>query len=122
FLDTPGLHAPKTRLGKHMNAVARESIEGADVIVLVTDGPIGDMEKSVIAATTDRPLILALNKVDRVKDKTKLLPMLQELGESSSFAAIVPMSGLKKDGLERLLSEIEERLPEGEHPYPADEL
>lgn len=119
FLDTPGLHAAKTRLGHHMNAAARDSIEEADVVVLVTDG---EVDRGIVEVSGDRPIILALNKVDRVKDKTKLLPTLQALGEAHDFAAIVPISGLRKDGLERLLAEIEERLPESEHPYPAEEL
>lgn len=131
FLDTPGLHAAKTKLGQHMNAVAHESIEGADVVVLVTEPEVGIQatEKAVLEGcvsraegSASRPVILALNKVDTVKDKTKLLPILQGLGESFAFAAIVPISGRREDGLDRLLEEIEQRLPEMEHPYGSDEL
>ncbi len=124
LLDTPGLHAPKTRLGHHMNAVSRETIEGSDVVVLVTepDVGVGDIEKKVLEAAGDRPILLALNKIDRLKDKTKLLPILQGIGEAHTFTAIVPISGLRNNGLDRLLKEIEERLPEAEHPHAKDEL
>src|SRR5258708_7794379 len=59
LLDTPGLHAPKTRLGHHMNAVANESIEGSDVVVLVTepDVGIGDTERNILGAAGARPVI-----------------------------------------------------------------
>jgi len=124
FLDTPGLHEPRTKLGRLMNAVAEETLEGSDVIVLVTDDAhgVGDVERKLLAACGGRPVILALNKVDRVKDKTALLPVLQAVGAAHDFAAIVPISARKADGLDRLLTEIEDRLPEGEHPFDADAL
>jgi GTP-binding protein Era len=123
LLDTPGIHAAKTRLGHRMNAVAKESIEGADVVVLVTEPEIGIKEvERCIVETAKGPIIGVINKIDLVKDKTKLLPLLSAMGEAHDFAAIVPISASKSDGLDRLLGEVERLLPESEHPYGADEL
>jgi len=118
FFDTPGMHEAKTRLGHHMNAVARESIEGVDAIVLVVDRAIGDIEREILK--TNIPVVLALNKIDLIKNKIELLPILQNASEAHDFAAIVPISATKVDGLDRLLGEIEKLLPEAEHPYEKD--
>jgi len=129
LLDTPGLHRPQNQLGKLMNAAARGAVEDADVVLFVTaplregagyklssgDHKLADFGK-------DKPTILVLNKVDTVKPKEALLPLLQELSQLREFVSVVPISALKKDGLDRLLGEVAPRLPEREPLWPEDDL
>lgn len=124
FLDSPGLHAPRTRLGHAMNKIVLGTVEEADVVVLVTDdrAGIGEMELAILSACAAHPVVCALNKVDRVKDKGALLPLFERLSKAHDFAAIVPISARKGDGLDELFAEVEKLLPEGEHPYDPDTL
>ena len=134
FLDTPGLHRPRNRLGVAMNAHAEEAARDADLVVYVTDydprGTEADQEsfarvKGAIAEGT--PIVLAINKVDRAKDKGALLGTLEAFSKLHDFAAYVPISAArgghgKSSGLERLLDEIGKRLPRGAFLFPEDEL
>ncbi len=138
FLDTPGLHAAKNKLGTHMNAHAEEAARGADVVVYVAEvpakpgaDPLREDEETfarVLAArATDVPVVLALNKVDRAKDKGELIPVLEAWAKRFAFAAFVPISAArggkgKSDGVDRLLQEIAARLPEGPLLFGEDEL
>ncbi len=145
FLDTPGIHKPKTELGSRMNSSAMSAAESADVVVFVTDASSGS---KLVAKKTKRsdatpplaelvpedadllksmklskaPAILALNKVDLVRDKGLLLPLLQSYLDYVPFRALVPISALQNDGIDRLLEAIAELLPEGEAGYPEDTL
>lgn len=146
FLDTPGIHRPKSELGSRMNGSALAAAEGADVLVYVADASTGAKaveKKSKRSATTPPleelapddaallnqlsaleklPAVLALNKVDLVRNKGLLLPLLQSYLEARSFRALVPISALKKDGLERLLDEVSALLPESVPGYPDDTM
>lgn len=133
FQDTPGVHAAKTRLGRRMNDVATGTAEACDLIVFVVDvsaaanAEIRPEDTKVLRAITGgdsegRPVLLVVNKVDRVAEKTKLLDVLQAFGTMHDFAAIVPISAKKRDGVDRLLGVIAEHLPEGPALYPEDEL
>lgn len=147
FLDTPGLHRPRTELGKRMNFAAMDGLRSADVIVLFTDvwlkppaalgkgqwsGPAEPLhspwirpgDKDVIAALDgmNAPVILAINKVDLARDKGQLLPMLEAYSKAHDFATIVPTSLRKDVGVETLLDEIAKRLPEGPPGYESDTL
>jgi len=133
FLDTPGLHTPKNKLGAHMNMEAEEAARSADVIVYVTEPPkSARLEKDetlrrVLSIIGDRPLILAINKVDRVKDKAALIPMLEAYGKLHNFAAYVPIVAAKggeggSSGLDRLLDEIGKHLPLSPFLFPEDEI
>jgi GTP-binding protein Era len=130
FLDTPGVHRPKNRLGKRMNDVASGTAADADVALLVVDvGPLADPEQhraADVAASATIPkgtkTILVVNKIDRVREKEKLFGFLGEYGNIRDFAAVVPVSAKKRDGLDRLRAAIDELLPEGEPLYPEDEL
>ena len=146
FLDTPGIHRPKTELGSRMNASAMSATESADVVVFVTDATVGakavqkkakksdvapplvelmpedaELLKSIKSAQKV-PMILALNKVDAVRDKGLLLPLLQSYLDAAPFRTLVPISALENDGIDRLLDEIAQLLPEGEAGYPEDTL
>lgn len=146
FLDTPGIHKPKTELGSRMNASAMSATESADVVVFVADATEGAERVKKKTKRSDEvppldellpddaallksikslkkvPAILVLNKVDLVRDKGLLLPLLQSFLNSVPFRELVPISALKNDGVERLLDVIAELLPEGEPAYPDDTL
>jgi GTP-binding protein Era len=129
FHDTPGIHAPRNRLGKRMNDVAHATLSACDVVLFVAEVPRGaaavvdpaDLEL-LRSVPEGRPVVLALNKVDRVTDKTKLLDVLTAYAATHDFAALVPISAKKKDGVERLVRTLEPLLPEGEPLFPEDDI
>lgn len=130
LLDTPGLHRPQNRLGQLMNAAARGAVEDADVVLFVTS--LQQKGESYAVSPGDRtlladlgagkPTILVLNKVDKVKPRSAMLPLLQELSALRDFAAVVPLSAMRRDGLSLLLDEVAPRLPEREAVWPDDDL
>ncbi len=136
FLDTPGLHAAKskaqTRLAQRMNQEARQAARDANVIVFVTSvgvepvQGVGRIDASLLAeikeASPKVPVVLVINKVDRVADKTALFGVLQAYAEAYDFAAIVPISAKKEDGLDRVLDEVKKLLPEDDLLYDAETL
>ncbi len=129
FLDTPGVHAAKTKLGARMNNVAEEAARSADVVLFLVElgsTPPAELSAEDLAILAKIPAetatILVLNKVDRVKDKAALLPLLEGLGKLRNLAAIVPLSARRADGAPRVLAELGPLLPLGEFLYPADEL
>jgi GTP-binding protein Era len=128
LVDTPGLHAPRTRLGARMVREAQGAIEGSDILVFVADvgreprPEVHPGDLPLLAALPGTPLVLVVNKVDRVKDKSLLLPMLTAYGAVRTFAALVPVSARGKDGLERLVAVLRDLLPEGEKTYDDETL
>jgi GTP-binding protein Era len=126
FLDTPGVHSAKNRLGTWMNEAARGQAREADVVVLLVEPERGpDMNAADIKLARELegvPTVLVINKIDRVKDKTHLLPILAAFSEAHTFAATVPMSAKRSDGIERLLKEVRELLPEQPFLYEPDTL
>lgn len=146
FLDTPGIHQPKTELGSRMNASAVSATDTADVVVFVADAVAGAKlaQKKTKRAEATPPLselapeddallkslrslrkvpaILALNKVDAVRDKGLLLPLLESYLQAVPFRTLIPISALQSDGIDRLLAEISALLPEAEPDYPEDTL
>lgn len=126
LLDTPGLHASGGRgLNKAMLRTAIAGIAEADVVVQVADATHWDAADEAVlehARQGGRPLVLALNKVDRVKPKARLLPVLQRLGELGVYAAIIPMCALRGDQTGALADAIEAQLPEGPALFPDDQV
>lgn len=129
FLDTPGVHQAKNRLGHRMNDLALGSAEGADVVVILVDvGPTAmpeirpDDAAVIKRLPADKPVLLVVNKVDRITDKTKLFDYLAAYGALRDFTAVVPVSAKKRDGVGRLLDVLSSLLPEGPPLYPEDEL
>jgi GTP-binding protein Era len=131
FVDTPGLHAARTRLGERMNRAARDQASEADAIVLVAEVHAGGgspasgpyEEDLALARELGRlPAVLVLNKVDRVKDKTRLLPVIESFAAAHAFAAIVPLVARRADGVERLVAELRKVLPEQPFLFEADTL
>jgi len=135
LLDTPGLHRADTRLGKEMNRAARMAARAADVVVFVgalppnikkvkgelTPHP-GDLQLLDEVMSADRPVVLAINKIDLLKNKSKLLALIASYTDGRSFAAVVPISARNEDGIKRVLDEVAKLLPEGEHHHDEDTI
>jgi GTP-binding protein Era len=122
FVDTPGLHRPKNALGRALVESAKGVVGDVDLVVLVADvgkdpepPKQGDRDDEALATVraAGKPALLALNKIDRVADKTKLLPVLDGWLARHPFEAVVPISAKTGNGLDRLVAELRARLPEG---------
>ena len=142
LLDTPGLHKARSELGRVMNETAREAARAADVVVFVTDLPtIGERrandedeprgrplephagDKTLLADIGEgKPTILVLNKIDRVADKGRILPLIEAFTKLREFAAVVPIAALKNRGVDRVLDEVAKLLPEGPHRYGPEDM
>ena len=118
FYDTPGVHKPLHRLNRQMVRYALDALNDADVVCLLVDVSqkpgSGDAYMLDLVGKAREPRVLVLNKVDRVRDKKQLLPVIERYGKTGLFAAIVPVSALTGDGCERLLDVLWDKLPEGE--------
>lgn len=123
FVDTPGIHKPRHRLGEIMVEAALQTLSDVDVILFVVEGdkPLGPGDQAVIDRLrgVKTPVILVINKVDRVA-KPKLLPLIDEMRHRYPFAEIVPVSALNGDNLDRLVETVIRYLPEGPPYFPAD--
>ncbi len=138
FTDTPGLHRPKTELGRRMNARALDTARSHDVVVFMTDvsslqrrgqehrpdaDPIAPDDRRLLQALRpDIPVLLVINKVDQIKDKPRLLPLLEAFSKLFPFRAVIPTSVRRQVGVEQVLQEIEKLLPEAEAPFGPDDV
>lgn len=131
FVDTPGLERPRSVLGRALHEEAKGSLEDVDAVLVLIDAsrkgagndPVAADDAAILeqAIETGRPVVLALNKVDKVKDKGRLLPMLATYDQRFALAALVPLSALKQENLEPLTKELRQVVPEGVL-YPPDFL
>jgi GTP-binding protein Era len=125
FVDTPGLHREGRRaLNKAMNRTATAALDAADVAVLVVEAPQwveGDELALARIASARRPAILAVNKIDRVRPRERLLPYLATLSRRHDFLALVPVSALKADNIANLRDTIAAHLPVSPALFPADQ-
>lgn len=122
FIDTPGIHKPKHKLGEFMNEAAKSAIGGVDVLFYIVDAsqPYGKGEEYIIhTLPKDIPVFLLLNKID-LMDKGKLFDLITAYSQRFDFAEIVPVSALKDDNVDRLLDTVTAYLPEGPCYYPED--
>lgn len=126
FVDTPGIHASQKRaMNRYLNRAAVAALLDVDVIVWLLDGPMWLPEDELVLErikSAGVPVILVINKVDRLEDKAFLLPFLEEAAARHSFADLVPVSALKGTNLDVLERKIIELLPEGEPIYPEDQI
>jgi GTPase len=124
YVDTPGLHPPRGKLGRFLAATVTQALEEVDVVILVADAtaPVDADAAEAFEAlrSVSAPAVLALNKVDLVPDKAKLLPRLEAYAGRHPFRALVPMSAKKGSGVDRLEAVTLELLPPGPALYPAD--
>ncbi len=121
FLDTPGFHKPRTRLGDYMVNVVRQSVADVDAVVLVVEpvASIGPQERELIASikAADCPAVLAINKLDTVEPE-KLLAVIALYSEAYAFRAVVPISAKTGDGVEELLKELDKFAVESPALFP----
>lgn len=126
FIDTPGLHKARTSLGEKMNKAVGDGMCDTDCCVLVVDVQkgLGTPEKELIKQFTSRKLkaILALNKIDLLKNKEELMPLILEASKEFDFEAIVPVSAKDQSGLDALLEEISKHSVKGVHMFDDDTL
>ena len=126
FIDTPGIHKPRTELGKYMVRSVNESVSGVDACMLVTEAckDITDTELKLIEKfkAMDVPAILAINKIDTVKEKSALMLQIARYSEKFDFEAIVPVSAQTDNGIEQLKEELIKLAQEGGHLFDDDTL
>jgi len=126
LVDTPGLHRQQKRaMNRVMNRAARASLEGVDAGLLVIEAGRWDEEDTLafnVLRDAGIPVVLVVNKVDRLKEKGALLPFLQEITIGREFAAVHPISALKRNGLDALVRDLIRLVPEAPPMFGEDEI
>ena len=125
FVDTPGIHRPLHRMNVRMVDAAVETLREVDVVMLVHDASSraghGDEYVSKLLKNVEVPVVLVLNKIDRI-NKNQLLPIIEQMRQWFDFTEIVPISAATGDGVEELERTLLEKMPEGEALFPEDYL
>ena len=126
FTDTPGFHRPKTKLGEKMIKAVSDSISGVDLCLFVieSEGDLRETELELIEKFKQQkmPVVLAINKIDTLEDKTVLMKRIMDMTQLYDFEAIVPVSAVKNDGLDALTDELIKLAQPSEHFFPEDTL
>lgn len=130
LVDTPGLHREQGKstasaMHRWMNRAARGALEGVDAAILVVEAGRWDEEDALAFDALKEagvPVLLAVNQVDKLRDKSALLPYLAKVSEGRDFASVHPISALKRSGLEALVEALLKRLPEAPPMYGEDEI
>jgi len=127
LIDTPGVHKPDSSLGRKMMVEVREALEGCDLVLLIMDATrkLDQRDEFAIQMLKHSPakVSLVLNKVDLLRGgKSKLLPLIEEYKKLHSFHDIIPISALKRDGLDILLKQVTAALPAGPPYFPPDHV
>lgn len=127
FTDTPGFHKPKTKLGEKMVQAVSDSISGVDCCLFVVDAAdeklnAAELELINKFKAEKMPVILAINKIDTIKEKTDLMKKIAEIAALYDFTAVVPVSAETGDGLDALLDELKAQSAESVHFFPDDTL
>ncbi|MCA1056180.1 GTPase Era [Rossellomorea aquimaris] len=125
FIDTPGIHKPKHKLGDFMMKIAQNTLKEVDIILFMVnvEEGFGKGDQFIIEKLKGikTPVFLILNKIDQIHPD-ELLPIIQEYNDQFPFAATVPISALEGNNVEHLLGLIQDNLPEGPQFYPADQI
>ncbi len=126
LLDTPGVHKPDSSLGRKMMVEVREALEGCDLVLLIMDvtrklDPRDQFALDLLKQSGAKAFLI-LNKVDLIREKAKLLPLIEQYRKLHDFAEVIPISALKRKGLDILLSHIIAALPAGPAYFPEDEI
>jgi GTP-binding protein Era len=123
FIDTPGIHKPRHKLGEYMVRTAENTLREVDVILFVVDvtEEMGAGEQYILErlAAVSTPVVLVINKIDKIA-RPQVLPVIERYAGQHAFAAIVPISALEHTNLENLVTEIKKHLPSGPKYYPDD--
>ena len=126
FVDTPGVHKPGHLLNRRMMSAVHDAIMSVDLLVLMRDASVstgnGDRFVLDLVKQAESKAVLVLNKIDKIKDKAALLPLMEFYSKEYEFAEIMPVSALKGDAIEDLLALIVKHLPEGEPIFDVDEM
>ena len=127
FVDTPGIHRADSPLNKRLMDTVRASLDERDLLLFLVDAArtFSDEDRQsldLVRRMTGTPVILVLNKIDLVKEKAKLLPLIEEYRRLYDFADYVPVSAGRKRGLDELRKAIIDRLPEGPSYFPPDHV
>lgn len=126
YVDTPGVHAPQgRRLNRYLSRLARTSVEGVDCVVLVISagGWTAEDESALeLVRQLSVPVVLAINKIDRLRDRQVLLPLIEDSMTRMAFAEVVPLSARVGENIDTLERSLLKRLPEQPAIYPVDQL
>lgn len=132
FLDTPGIHQLRGKMNRFLLESAWNALASADVVVVLIDAALYSAKPHLLdkeikplvkpVSESGRPVLVAVNKVDRVKDKPAMLPVMQRAAELWPEAEFVPISALRGQGTEELLERILENVPEGAPMFPEDQI
>lgn len=123
FIDTPGIHSPKNKLGDYMVKTAQATLSGVDLVLLLVEpgNSVGANEKSIIQKLKhiDTPVILVINKIDSIS-KEEVMKLIEMYKDLFTFDEIIPISAFTGDNVDRLMDLIKVRLPEGPQYFPSD--
>ncbi|MEH6627329.1 MAG: GTPase Era [Motiliproteus sp.] len=126
YVDTPGLHKDGGKaINRYMNRAASSALRDVDLVIFVVDRTKWTDEDQIVIDKLEHikvPVILAVNKVDRIEDKQWLLPHLKQMSEKMDFAEIMPISATQGLNVDQLEVSVGKRLPEGIHYFPEDQL
>jgi GTPase len=126
FIDTPGIHRSTTLFNQRMMGTVRAALEDRDVLLYLADASVPfsneDTEAVSVLKHLSASVLLLLNKIDRVQDKRKLLPLIEQFKSIREFDEYLPVSAISGEGLDRVREAIVSRLPEGPAYFPADHL
>ncbi len=126
FIDTPGVHKPGFLLNRRMMSAVHDAILSVDVVVLIRDASVstgnGDRFVLDLIKQSEKPAVLVLNKIDKIKNKKELLPLIEFYSKEYDFQEIVPISALKGEAIDNFLKQITRHLPESEPIFAADEM
>ena len=124
FMDTPGMHKPKTKLSEHMVKSIRQSVDDVDCAILMADvtKKISSIEQDLVRsfASHGTAVVLLLNKVDLLKDKSEILKIIQQYSELYDFEEIIPISVKNRINTDQIMPVLERFAVEGEHFFPDD--
>lgn len=124
FMDTPGMHKPKTKLSEHMVKSIRQSVDDVDCAILMADvtKKISSIEQDLIRSFSSHgtAVVLLLNKVDLLKDKSEILKIIQQYSELYDFEEIIPISVKNRINTDQIMPVLERFAVEGEHFFPDD--
>lgn len=126
FVDTPGVHKPGHLLNRRMMSTVQDALFSVDIVVLIRDASVstgnGDQFVIDLVKRSEKPSILLLNKIDRVKNKSALLPLIKWYSEQYEWRAVVPVSALRGQKIDELIGELFINLPLGEKLFAEDEM
>ncbi|KES18238.1 GTPase [Gilliamella apicola SCGC AB-598-I20] len=124
YIDTPGLHIEEKRaINRLMNRAASSSIGDVELVIFVVEGTHWNEDDEMVAGKLKdckAPILLVINKIDNVTDKTQLLPHIQEISQKINFLDVVPISAEKGEGVDIIKDIVKKHLPVGQHHFPED--